>query len=129
MLGLTFGTAINISLDYLYNNGYTVDGYANDVVYLRNVQALNLIWSDAALYYGNAGLDLSSFYYSSARYDMSRYNRCYDMLYSTYGAPYSMNNVSGVITSTWFAGANGYITLSFGAGSTGRFLTTLSFGM
>lgn len=33
------------------------------------------------------------------------------------------------MTSTWFGGNNGYITLSFGAGTAGRFLTTLTLGL
>ena len=129
ILGLTFGTTLGLSLDYLYNSGYTVDGYANDVVYLRNVNALNYIWTDAALYYGTNGFDASSFYYASPYYDMGRYNSVYNPLVATYGAPISRNN--GV--ATWFGGNNGYITLSFGAsnvaGGALRYLTTLTFGL
>lgn len=126
ILGLSFGVAIGTSLDYLYNSGYSVDGYANDIVYLRNVPALNYVWTDAALYYGSRGLDASSFYYSTSVYDMSRYNSVYSDLVSTYGVPVSVNNAGGLLTSTWFGGNRGYITLSFGSGSAGRFLTTLT---
>lgn len=132
ILGLTFGTAINLSLDYLFNQGYTVDGYSNDVVYLRNVSALNYIWTDAALYYGNGGLDASSFYYSTPRYDLARYNNVYNALVATYGMPVAVNNSVGSMNATWFGGNNGYITLSFGANSMSsglRYLTTLTFGM
>lgn len=132
ILGLTFGTAINLSLDYLINAGYTVDGYTNDIVYLRNVSALNYIWTDAALYYGNSGLDASSFYYSTPGYDLARYNNVYNALVATYGAPVSINNTVNSIGATWFGGNNGYITLSFGANnmSSGlRYLTTLTFGL
>ena len=128
ILGLTFGTAINASLDYLFNNGFTVDGYVNDVVYLRNVPVLNYVWTDGALYYGANGLDVSSFYYSTPSYDMSRYNNEYLGLVTSYGAPVSATRQGGVVTSTWFGGNNGYITLSFGA-SNGRYLTTLTMGM
>ncbi|MDE6327196.1 MAG: hypothetical protein K2L91_01570 [Duncaniella sp.] len=129
ILGLTFGAAINVSLDYLYNNGYTVDGYGNDIVYLRNVPALNYIWTDAALYYGRGGLDASSFYYSTPYYDVARYNNVYNVLVNTYGIPVATGNAGGVMTSTWFGGNNGYITLSFGSADGGRFLTTLTMGM
>ncbi len=132
ILGLTFGTAIGISLDYLLSSGYTVDGYSNDVVYLRNVSALNYIWTDAALYYGTGGLDASSFYYSTPRYDLARYNNVYNSLVATYGTPISMNNSVNSIGATWFGGNNGYITLSFGANNMGsglRYLTTLTFGL
>ena len=128
ILGITFGTAFNVSLDYLYSNGYTVDGYGNNIVYLRNVPMLNMVWTDGALYYGNAGLDLSSFYYSTPVYDMARYNNSYNVLVNTYGSPYEVTNVGGTITSTWFAGGNSFITLSFGANN-GRYLTTLSLGL
>lgn len=129
ILGLTFGAAFNVSLDYLYNSGYTVDGYGNNIVYLRNVPAMNYIWTDGALYYGNSGLDASSFYYSTPGYDMSRYNAVYANLVNAYGVPVSVNNAGGMLTSTWFGGNNGYITLSFGAGTAGRFLTTLTLGL
>lgn len=129
ILGLTFGVAINASLDYLYNSGYSVDGYGNDIVYLRNVPALNYVWTDGALYYGAGGLDASSFYYSTPYYDLSRYNNVYRNLVATYGSPVSTGNASGIMTSTWFGGNNGYISLSFGAGSGGRYLTTLTMGM
>lgn len=129
ILGLSFGAAFNISLDYLYNNGYTVDGYGNDIVYLRNVSALNYVWTDAALYYGTGGLDASSFYYSTPVYDPLRYNNVYRMLVGTYGSPVSASNAGGVMTATWFGGNRGYITLSLGAGTDGRFLTTLTMGM
>lgn len=132
ILGLTFGTAINLSLDYLFNAGYTVDGYTDNVVYLRNVSALNYVWTDAALYYGNSGLDVSSFYYSTPVYDLARYNNVYNSLVATYGMPISVNNTVGSIGATWFGGNNGYITLTFGQNNIGpgiRYLTTLTFGM
>ena len=129
ILGLTFGAAFNVSLDYLYNSGYTVDGYGNNIVYLRNVPAMNYIWTDGALYYGNGGLDASSFYYSTPGYDLSRYNAVYSTLVNTYGVPVTVINSGGMMTSTWFGGNNGYITLSFGAGTAGRFLTTLPLGL
>ncbi|MCM1051902.1 MAG: hypothetical protein NC349_08065 [Paenibacillus sp.] len=129
VLGLTFGIAFNASLDYLYNSGYVVDGYGNNIVYLRNVPAMNYVWTDAALYYGNGGLDASSFYYSTPGYDMSRYNSVYSHLVNVYGMPVSTGNSGGVMTSTWFGGNRGYITLTFGAGDAGRFLTTLTLGM
>ena len=129
ILGLTFGAAFNVSLDYLYNQGYTVDGYGNNIVYLRNVPMLNYVWTDGALYYGNNGLDASSFYYSTPGYDLSRYNSVYSSLVNTYGMPVSVNNAAGSMSATWFGGNNGYVTLSFGSGQAGRFLTTLTFGL
>ena len=105
------------------------DGYTNDIVYLRNVPALNYMWTDGALYYGPSGLDVSSFYYSTPGYDLARYNNCYNALVSSYGVPVSVNNAGGSMSATWFGGQGGYITLSFGSGTAGRFLTTLTFGL
>lgn len=133
ILGLTFGSGISISLDYLFNNGYTVDGYGNDMIYLRNVPALNYIWTDATLYYGNGGgFDGSSFYYSTPYYDLGRYNAVYNTLVGTYGMPVAVNNGAGTFLSTWYGGNNGFITLRFNAqatvGGSVRYFTTLSFG-
>lgn len=130
VLGLTFGVAINATLDYLYSSGYTVDGYGNNVVYLRNVPAMNYVWTDGALYYGaGGGLDASQFFYSTPVYDLSRYNNVYRSMVNTYGVPVSYTNSGGALSATWFGGNNGYITLSFGAVDGGRFMTTLSMGM
>ncbi len=132
ILGLTFGSAINISLDYLLSSGYNVDGYTNDIVYLRNVSAMNYVWTDGALYYGTHGLDASSFYYSTPRYDLARYNNVYNSLVATYGMPVSVSNTPGSIGATWFGGNNGYITLSFGSNTLNgrlRYLTTLTYGL
>ena len=109
-----------------------VDGYGNDVVYLRNVNELNYIWTDAALYYGANGLDASRFYYATPYYDMTRYNAVYNNLVALYGTPVSVNS-AGQLGATWFGGNQGYITLSFGAtnvaGGALRYLTTLTFGL
>lgn len=129
ILGLNFGSALNVSLSFLRGNGYTVNGYANDVVYLRNVPVLNYIWTDGALYYGTSGLDASSFYYTTAVRDVTRYNSCYNVLVNTYGSPVSVVREGGGVVSTWFGGNNGYITLSFGSGQGGGFLTTLTYGL
>lgn len=132
VLGLTFGTAINLSLDYLLDNGYRVDSYTNDVIYLRNIVALNLIWTDAALYYGSVGLDASSFYYSTSGYDLARYNNAYKALVASYGNPVTISNNINDMSATWFGDNNCYITLSFGQSTVNnhhRYLTTLTFGI
>lgn len=132
ILGIAFGTAFNLSLDYLYGSGYTVSGYGNDMVYLTDVTALNYMWPDATLYYGNHGLTYSQFYYSTPYYDMARYNALYRNFVASYGSPIDYSNTGGRITATWFGSNNGYITLEFGprtlqAGGS-RFFTTLTFG-
>ena len=127
-LGLSFGTGLSVSLNFLNTNGYAVDGYADNTVYLRNVTDLSMLWPDAALYYNNAGLlTASSFYYSTPYNDLSRYNAAYTRLTSIYGTPIS----TGSTGATWFS-SSGYISLTYAASTspTGgfRYYTTLSYG-
>lgn len=132
ILGITFGTALNLSLDYLYNNGYTVDGYGNNVVYLRNIPQMSYTWPDATLYYGNAGLERSQFIYSTAYYDLTRYNSLYNSFMGSYGAPVGYSNAGNGFVATWFGYNNGYISLEFRpmytSGGQLRYYTTLTFG-
>lgn len=131
ILGLAFGTAINLSLDYLYHNGYAVNGYGNDVVYLRNVNQLAMIWPDAMLYYGPNGLHGSRFCHSTSYHNRTRYNQIYSTFVSRYGSPISYENTTNRIQATWF-GSNGYISLEYSSGYANdgslRYFTTLSMG-
>lgn len=131
VLGVNFGTALNVSLNLLLNNGYTVDAYGNDCIYLSNVPMLNCYWPDATLYYGNNGLLSGSFVYSSGVYDMNRYNNVYSMLTANYGTPYQINNNGASISATWWGG-NQFITLTYNNAYANngslRYFTTLTFG-
>lgn len=133
VFGITFGTAINISLDYLYRNSYSVYGYGNDVIYLRNVNQYGYMWPDATLYYGSGGLTGSQFMYSTNYYDRGRYNMVYNSLVGQYGAPISVQNTSNGITATWWGYDGQYVSLEFHPAYTNngqlRYFTTLSFGM
>lgn len=133
ILGITFGTTINISLNYLQNRGYVVDGYTGDVVYLRNVNEMSFLWPDATLYYGTNGLIGSQFSYSTNYYDRTRYNQIYSTFVTRYGAPVNYQAVNNGYIATWFGYDNGYISLEFkpvyGAGGHLRYYTTLSFGL
>ncbi len=133
ILGITLGTALNVSLNYLFNQGYAVDGYGTDVVYLRNVPQLNLYWPDATLYYGPAGgLIGSEFVYSTLGYDRARYNTVYNILAAQYGNPYVQNLVGGGVQATWWGSNNSFISLQFNSqmsvGGQMRYFTTLTFG-
>ena len=124
ILGITFGTYFDVSLDYLYSNGYYIDGYEANVVYLRDVSMLNLLWPDVMLSYDSGRLANAQFVYATGYNDRSRYNRIYHDLCGVYGPPVTVN--AGV--ATWFGGnTTGWVTLSLGT-SAGRFLTTLSIG-
>ena len=133
ILGVTLGTALNLSLDYLFNSGYSIMGYGNNQVYLSNVPVYNYTWPSATLYYGTGGgLQGSEFVYSSPGYDISRYNALYSQLVRQYGYPVSVQDTYGGVTATWWGYNNGYITLSFfndmAFNGTSRYYTTLSIG-
>ena len=134
ILGLTFGITINNSISLLATTGYTVDGYANREVYLRDVNELNYIWPDAILYYDTRGcLSNMSFYYSTTGYDMARYNNIYSQLCYTYGAPATRNSAGGGISASWYdRNARHFITLTYDQqpsdGGFYRFFTSLTYG-
>ena len=125
ILGLLFGTLYNVSLDYLYSNGYFIDGYADGVIFLRDVPMLNLYWPDAMLNYDNNNrLVNAQFVYYSSYYDMSRYNRVYRSLSRIYGAPVFRDGT----TISWYGGNNtGFVTLSM-YNDYGNYYTTMSIG-
>ncbi len=133
ILGITFGSALHVSLDYLYNRGYVVDGYNNDVVYLSNVNELSFFWPDAVLYYGTNGLTGSRFSYSTSYYDRTRYNQIYSTFVSQYGAPINYQATNNGYIATWFGYDRGYVSLEFrpmySSGGHLRYYTTLSFGL
>lgn len=128
ILGIAFGTTVDMTLRTLLNQGYNVTSYGNNVVYLTNVPQMNYYWPDAALYYNNGALCGSTFTYPTAYYDMSRYNALYNTFCSQYGVPVSTVKQGGVISATWFGNGNRYVTLEFNS-NYGDYYTTLSFGM
>lgn len=132
IMGITLGTAIGVSLDYLINSGYTVDGYTGNQVYLRNVNQLNYMWPDATLYYGPGGLTGSEFMYSTVGYNTSRYYSIYNNLIGLYGPPATILNPAGGMGASWFGPNGAFVTLQFLPRATysgTRYFTTLSFGM
>ena len=134
ILGITFGTALNISINALVNSGYQVDGYANNTVYLRDVNTYNYLWPDATLYYGSTGgLNRSEFIYSTNYPDPMRYNSLYGNFTGIYGAPVSYTNNGTSLSATWFAPNKGYITLQYApqyaVGGQLRYFTTLTLGL
>lgn len=132
ILGITFGTALNISINQLMNSGYIIDSYGNNVVYLRNVREQGYYWNDAALYYGSGGLMGSEFYYTTNYYDIARYNSLYNSFVRQYGSPINYQAVNNGYVATWFGYNNQYISLQFAPiyASNGqlRYVTTLSYG-
>lgn len=130
ILGVTFGTLYYNSLDYLYNKGYEIDGYADNTVYLRNVRELSFSWPDATIYYDNYGqMNAAQFFYSTSYNGLNRFNSLYRELSLTYGAPVS-SSISGLDrVITWYGGdMQGYVTLEY-AHERGRYYTILSYGM
>lgn len=129
ILGLTFGTLYDATLDYLYNSNYIIDGYTGNAVYLRNVMQLDYLWQDVMLNYRRGKLADAQFVYSTAFYDTGRYNNVYRTLCATYGSPISMRTLGGGgYECAWYGGdSQGLVSLEFYRNG-GRYYTTLSFG-
>ena len=123
ILGITFGTLFDISLDYLYYNGYEIDGYADHIIYLRDVPLLGLTWDDVMFCYDTYDrLVNAQFVFMGSNH--KRYDRVYRKLCRIYGTPFS--NSDG--TLSWYGGNNtGWITLSAHT-NLGYYYTTLSIG-
>ena len=130
ILGITFGTLYNVSLDYLYNKGYEIDGYADNTVYLRNVPEMGYTWPDATIYYDSYGrLASSQFIYSTSFSALGRYDRLYHTLSMTYGSPVSASWNGAHRETIWYGGdARGYVSLEYDY-SGGRYYTILSYGI
>ncbi len=133
ILGISFGTTINLSINALINSGYAITSYDNNSVYVSNAPMLNMIWPDAVLFYNNyGGLCGSRFVYSTSFYDMNRYNMTYNSLVNVYGAPYSIQNTGSGMEATWWGTGNQFIRLAFTSdyAQNGyiRYFTTLSYG-
>lgn len=135
ILGVTIGTAIGVTLDYLTGHGYNVTGYTTDAVYINNVSQLNLLWPNATLYYGAGGiLRGSEFVYSTPYFDQARYNMAYGYLTGAYGAPVStMPLQGGGVRVNWFGYNGQYVSLQFQPATaydgSYRYYTTLSYGI
>ena len=127
ILGVDFGTMFGPSLNFLYYKGYDIDGYYDNIVYLRNVPMLSFTWPDVMMRYDpNSGLNYAQFVYSTAYFDRSRYNRIYHDLCATYGQP--INYGGSDMRLSWYGGdGRGYVTLSLNSDG-GRYYTSLSVG-
>ena len=125
VLGLEFGTYLDASLNFLYYNGYNIDGYQDNVVYLRDVQMMGYSWPDVMLQYDNGGgMCYAQFTTSSSYQDNYRFDNLYHSLCNTYGSPIRGNNGE----FSWYGGnGTGYINLYFNYDA-GRYYTVLTFG-
>ena len=88
VFGLPFGISINISIDNLRRDGYYIDGYNNNEVYLRNVYEMNYSWDDGVVIYDSSGrMQSARLYQSTYGYDSSRFDNLYSQICSQYGLP------------------------------------------
>lgn len=110
-LGLTIGTALDASLNYLWVNNYGVLSYDNSAVIVQNVPMMNFMWPQGRLMYNNGLLYGSQFYYPTVYYDPGRYNSIYNSLCYTYGAPVAAAPLSPGGYATWYGANGGFITL------------------
>ena len=124
ILGLMFGSLYEASLDHLYYSGYYIDGYADGIIYLRDVPMLNLYWSDVMLNYELNRLANAQFIYHSRYYDRGRFDRVYNSLCRVYGPPVFQDGM----TISWYGGNNtGWVTLTM-TENYGDYYTTMSIG-
>ena len=124
VLGLEFGTYLDASLNYLYYNGYNIDGYQDNVVYLRDVHLMGYSWPDVMLQYSNdGGMCYAEFATSSTYQDNYRFNNLYNSLCATYGTPIHNNGYY-----SWYGGnGTGFVNLHF-TRDNGRYYTVITFG-
>ncbi|MBE6310865.1 MAG: hypothetical protein E7080_07440 [Bacteroidales bacterium] len=129
ILGLTFGTYYNATLDYLRQHNYAIYRYANNVIYLNNVMQYNLYWDDVVLNYATNRFASAQFIFSTSHYSTDRYNNVYLTLCNTYGSPISMRTLNGGgYECVWYGSDRyGMVSLEYYP-QNGRFYTALSFG-
>jgi hypothetical protein len=111
VLGLAWGTSFGNALNYLYYNGYYIDGFMDNIVYLTDVELLDYGWDDVMMQFdGNNRLDYVEFVYTSDDYDTYRFFNLYNELCSIYGSPVSFNNSM----YSWYGGDGiGFVNLGF----------------
>ena len=111
VLGLAWGTSFGNALNYLYYNGYYIDGFMDNIVYLTDVELLDYGWDDVMMQFdGNNRLDYVEFVYTSNDYDTSRFFSLYNELCSIYGSPVSFTNSM----YSWYGGDGiGFVNLGF----------------
>lgn len=114
ILGTTFGSFIDLSINQLYNSGYKILGYADNVVYLSNVKEFGYSWPEVNVIYSDGLLSDVQYQYWSNSPSLSRFNKIYKKFTKTYGPPMQSTTVNGVTTVNWWAGGNtGYVTLQY----------------
>ena len=126
VLGLSWGTSFMNAMNYLYYNGYYLDGFENSILYLTDVELLDYDWEDVMLQFdGNDNLDYVEFASWTSDYDTSRFFSLYNYLYSIYGAPVSYANSM----YSWYGGDGiGYVNLGLDF-TTDVCYTVLAFGI
>lgn len=137
VFGLPFGISINISIDNLRRDGYYIDGYNNNEVYLRNVYEMNYSWDDGVVIYDSSGrMQSARLYQSTYGYDSSRFDNLYSQICSQYGLPATQKYRNGEKTVTWYdRNGNGshYVSLAYNHmtsdGGYPRYYTILCYGI
>lgn len=130
VLGIQFGTVFSVSINHLFTYGYNIDGYYDNVIYLRDVPMLNYSWPNVMLNYApGGGLASAMFSKSFAFRDLAMYNRLYNTLCGTYGSPVDARTTPYEGTVSWWGGeGQGYVTLTYYTDQNGRFYTNLTIG-
>lgn len=126
VLGLRWGTSFTNSLNYLYYNGYYIDGFMDNIVYLTDVQLFDLDWDDVMIRFDrHNNLDYVEFSYWTPTYDTDRFFWLYNELCSIYGRPVSYTNSM----FSWYGGSGvGFVNLGLEYTSNNVCYTVLAFG-
>ena len=126
VLGLEWGTSFGNALNYLYYNGYEIDGFMDNIVYLTDVELLDYDWDDVMMQFdGNDNLDYVEFSSWSNTYDTSRFYSLYNYLCSLFGSPVSYSNSM----YSWYGGDGiGFVNLGMQT-EYGYSYTVLAFGV
>lgn len=130
-MGLSFGISYTSAINSLYSSGYSVDGYGNDMVYLRGVTEQGQYFDDATLYFSGNRLTRSEFYRSTSYFNTSQYYSLRANLTAQYGAPAYQNSNGQTLTAQWFGYDGDYITLQYTPLVTDgvyRYFTILTYG-
>lgn len=128
VLGITFGSLYNATLNHLRHNNYIISHHTNDAIYLTNAVQCGYTWNDAIIHFAWGKLTSAQFINSSMFNNTRRYDEVNRVLTEMYGRPVSVRRLDdGGHECIWYGGdRQGMVSLEYYYHA-GRYYTTLSF--
>ena len=128
VLGITFGSLYNATLNHLRHNNYIISHHTNDAIYLTNAVQCGYTWNDAIIHFAWGKLTSAQFINSSMFNNTRRYDEVNRALTEMYGRPVSVRRLDdGGHECIWYGGdRQGMVSLEYYY-LAGRYYTTLSF--